>query len=237
MRPHLHSRPIQAATARPAVDDRAARRVRILGAPVSIIDMGAATSRVEQWVDEKCSRYICLADVHSVMRARWDTAHGRALAEADLVLPDGMPLVWSARARGVKSIRRVAGADFMHELCRRSPANWSHYFLGGAPGVPERLADVLCAQYRHLRVCGTFSPPFRALSEAEDDDMVARINAAKPDILWIGLGCPKQELWMAQPSTSTPASPPARRGGCAIADSNGCTVSSPTLAACGGAIW
>jgi N-acetylglucosaminyldiphosphoundecaprenol N-acetyl-beta-D-mannosaminyltransferase len=173
-------------------------RVSILGTPVSIVDMHAATRRVERWVREKQSRYVCLADVHSTMRARWDAAHRRALTHADLVLPDGMPLVWVARSHGVTSIGRVAGADFMNELCRHSPAHWRHYLLGGADGVPERLADVLTAQNPQLRICGTCSPPFRPLTAAEDEEMVARINAAKPDIVWVGLGCPKQELWMAQ---------------------------------------
>ena len=173
-------------------------RIWVVGAPVSAIDMGSAIVRIRDWVREKSSRYVCLTDVHSIMRSRLDPTLDHALKDADLVLADGMPLVWTARSRGVTSIGRVAGADFMHEICRRSPGNWTHFLLGGGNGVPERLIQSLTALNPSLTICGSYSPPFRPLTEAEDDELVERLNSAKPNIVWIGLGCPKQELWMAQ---------------------------------------
>jgi N-acetylglucosaminyldiphosphoundecaprenol N-acetyl-beta-D-mannosaminyltransferase len=178
--------------------NRVIERVWVVGTPVSAVDMASATTLIREWIQEKKSRYVCVTDVHSVMRSRWDPALDRALKDADLIVADGMPLVWTAWSRGVKSIGRVPGPDFMHELCRLSPGNWTHFLLGGAKGVPDRLAQSLTALNPRLTICGTDSPPFRPLTEAEDNELVERINAAKPNIVWIGLGCPKQELWMSQ---------------------------------------
>jgi N-acetylglucosaminyldiphosphoundecaprenol N-acetyl-beta-D-mannosaminyltransferase len=181
-----------------------AQRIWVVGAPVSAVDMGSAVKRIRDWITEKRSRYVCLTDVHSIMRSRSDPALDCALKAADLVLADGMPLVWTARSRGVKSIGRVAGADFMQELCRRSPGNWNHFLLGGAKGIPERLTQSLTALNPNLTICGSYSPPFRPPTEAEDNEFVERLISAKPDIVWVGLGCPKQEIWMAQHAARVP---------------------------------
>ena len=173
-------------------------RVWVVGTPVSAVDMASATTLIREWIQEKKSRYVCVTDVHSVMLSRWNPALDRALKNADLIVADGMPLVWTAWSRGVKSIGRVPGSDFMQELCRLSSGNWTHFLLGGAKGVPDRLAQSLTALNPQITICGTNSPPFRPLTEAEDNELVERINAAKPNIVWIGLGCPKQELWMSQ---------------------------------------
>jgi N-acetylglucosaminyldiphosphoundecaprenol N-acetyl-beta-D-mannosaminyltransferase len=178
--------------------DHPEERVCIVGTRVSAVDMSSAIALVRAWTGERKSRYVCVTDVHSVMLARSDPALDRALENADLIVPDGMPLVWAARVRGVKSIGRVAGSDFMHEICRLSSPKLSHFLLGGAEGVPDRLASALKAVNPQITICGTESPPFRQLTEAEDHELVERINAAKPSIVWVGLGCPKQELWMSQ---------------------------------------
>lgn len=185
-------------------NDRVTERVSVIGTPVSAVDMTSAITLICEWMQEKKSRYVCVTDVHSIMRSRWDPALDRALKSADLIVADGTPLVWTAWSRGVKSIGRVPGPDLMHELCRQSPENWTHYLLGGAKGVPDRLARSLMAVNPRLTICGTDSPPFRPLTEAEDNELVERINAAKPNIVWIGLGCPKQELWMSQHAGGIP---------------------------------
>lgn len=184
--------------------DQVTERFWIVGAPVSVVDMASAIALIGRWVQEKKSRYICVTDVHSIMLSRWNPALRRALTGADLVIADGTPLVWTAWSRGMKSIRRVPGPDFMHELCRMSPENWTHFLLGGAKGVPDRLAQSLTALNPRLTICGTHSPPFRPLTEGEDRELIERINASNPDIVWIGLGCPKQELWMSQHAPAIP---------------------------------
>lgn len=179
-------------------NDQATERFWIVGTPVSVVDMASAIMLIREWIQERKSRYVCVTDVHSIMLSRWNPALRRALKDADLIIADGTPLVWTAWSRGVKSISRVPGPDLMQELCRLSPGNWTHFLLGGAKGVPDRLAQSLRALNPRLTICGTESPPFRPLTEDEDNELVERINAARPNIVWIGLGCPKQELWMSQ---------------------------------------
>ena len=131
-----------------------------------------------------------LVESHDSARLREALSHG-------LVQPDGMPLVWLGRASG-KTVERVCGPDFMPALIEHGiRAGRTHFFYGGAPGVPEALAAQLSARYPGLRVVGTLSPPFRALSTDEEDAFIAQINAARPDYVWVGLGTPKQDLWLA----------------------------------------
>lgn len=137
------------------------------------------------------------ATVHSVVEATESTALRGAFASAWMVCTDGVPLAWAARLRGVKA-ERVCGPDVMLTLSDRGrEAGLRHYFLGGAPGTAERLASVLSSRFPGLQVVGTQAPPFRELSDTEDQSIVDAINAAAPDVLWVGLGSPKQELWAA----------------------------------------
>jgi N-acetylglucosaminyldiphosphoundecaprenol N-acetyl-beta-D-mannosaminyltransferase len=136
------------------------------------------------------------ATAHTIVEAHGDAKLREALAEG-LVQPDGMPLVWLGRRHGIP-VERVCGPDFMPAVAAAGvPLGRRHFFYGGAPGVPETLAAVLAARFPGLQVVGTVSPPFRALSPGEDAEIVARINAARPDYVWVGLGAPKQDLWVA----------------------------------------
>ncbi len=184
--------------------NRMTERVWVVGTPVSAVDMATATTLIRRWIQEKKTRYVCVADVHSVMRSRWDPAFERALKNADLIVADGMPLVWTAWSRGVKSIGRVAGPDFMHELCRLSPGTWTHFLLGGTTGVSDRLAQRLTTLNQQITICGTDSPPFRPRTGAGGNGLIARIHGAEPTNGWVGGGCPKQELWMSQHAGQIP---------------------------------
>jgi len=115
-----------------------------------------------------------------------------------LTTPDGMPMVWAGRRAGLSGIERVYGPDLMLAVCERSvQEGWSHYFYGGKEGVAEQLAERLSTLFQGLKVVGTYSPPFRALTADESDEIVDMINTAAPDIVWVGLSTPKQEHWMA----------------------------------------
>jgi N-acetylglucosaminyldiphosphoundecaprenol N-acetyl-beta-D-mannosaminyltransferase len=117
--------------------------------------------------------------------------------KAAMVAPDGMPLVWLARAHGFNWVDRVYGPDFMLEFCRLSQAaGLRHYFYGSSDHVIERLTKELLHSFPDLLICGSYSPPMRSVGEAGHLEDVQRINAAKPDVVWVGLGTPKQELWM-----------------------------------------
>jgi N-acetylglucosaminyldiphosphoundecaprenol N-acetyl-beta-D-mannosaminyltransferase len=119
------------------------------------------------------------------------------LDSADLCVPDGMPLVWIGRSRGYPLKRRVYGPDLLLEFCRETNTKgYRHFFYGGGPDVPEALAAKLKAQFPLLEVAGVYSPPFRPLTPEEDARAVELINRSAADVLWVGLGCPKQEYWM-----------------------------------------
>ncbi len=110
-----------------------------------------------------------------------------------------MPVVWMLRWQGFKNVQRVYGPDLLQAACARSlETGWRHYFYGGAPQVAEKLKDKLCADYPGLQVVGMESPPFRPLTAEEDEDAVQRIRQARPDIVWVGLGAPRQDFWMAE---------------------------------------
>lgn len=161
--------------------------------------MQSATHQIGLWADAHETRYVCAADVNSIMQAQRNTAHMQALREAHMVLPDGTPLVWVSQARGQRQMQRVSGPDIMLHLCETGVRRgWRHYFYGGAEGVAGDLSQMLQRRFPGLIVAGTHTPPFRALSSEERARDVARINAAQPHILWVGLGCPKQEIWMRE---------------------------------------
>jgi N-acetylglucosaminyldiphosphoundecaprenol N-acetyl-beta-D-mannosaminyltransferase len=172
-------------------------RVDVLGVQVSAIDIPTATDEIARWIDEREQHYVCVTGVHGVMESQSDDELLAIHNRSGLTTPDGMPMVWAGKWAGL-DIQRVYGPDLMLALCERAARQgWSSFFYGGREGVPERLAQQLTAQFPGLRVAGTYSPPFRALTEEEDDDVIARINAARPDLVYVGLSTPKQERWMA----------------------------------------
>ncbi len=173
--------------------------VDILGVPISIMDMSKAVDIIGSWIaaKEHRGRYVCVADAHNVMVAQHNAQHMKAMLGADAITPDGMPLVWVSWLRGIKETRRVSGPDLLPEVCERScKTAWKHYFYGGADGVADRLAATLSAKYPGLQIVGTDCPPFRELSAEEKAAAIQRIKASGADIVWVGLGCPKQEAWM-----------------------------------------
>ncbi len=173
-------------------------RANILGVGVSLTDLDQAARQVESFLADGGGHYVCVCNVDAVVTSLKDPGFRRIQNQADLVLPDGMPLAWGARLLGFGPQRRVRGPDLMLALCQRSLAGgYSHFFYGGREGVPERLARKLVSRFPGLRVAGCFSPPFRPLTPEEDEQVVATINASGADILWVGLGAPKQERWMA----------------------------------------
>ncbi len=118
---------------------------------------------------------------------------------AALVLTDGMPLVWAARQRGQRNARRVAGPDLVAKICEASvPHGHRHYFLGGAPGVAEAMATALQGSYPGLQIAGWHAPAFGPPDATEHATLIDKLNTSQIDILWVGLGAPKQEKWISQ---------------------------------------
>ena len=170
---------------------------RVLGVPVSTVNMRQAVGTICGWIKSAQSHLVCVRDVHGVMRSLEDPALLHIHERAGLVVPDGMPLVWILQHRGYDAVSRVSGADLVDALCAASvEAGIRHYFYGGKDGVAERMAQALTAKYPGLIVAGLGSPPFRALSPEEDAVETARIVAASPGVVWVGMSTPKQEHWM-----------------------------------------
>ena len=135
-------------------------------------------------------------NVHTLVEAQHDPALRQVFATADMIFTDGMPLVWVAQRRGAPAAQRVSGPDVMLSVCDRGRSlGLRHFFFGGQANVAQRLADALTARFPGLEIVGTYTPPLRALGELEDQTVIDEINRTRPDVLWIGLGAPKQEFW------------------------------------------
>jgi N-acetylglucosaminyldiphosphoundecaprenol N-acetyl-beta-D-mannosaminyltransferase len=173
-------------------------RVNILGVGISTIDMDMALQTIEGWLARREPNYVCVTGVHGVMESQRDTELRRIHNAAGLVTPDGMPLVWTSRVLGFRHVQRVYGPDLMLALCERSALQgYRHFLYGGAPGVAAKLASCLQGLFPGLDIAGAYCPPFRPVTPEEDLAVVEQINAAHPDIVWVGLSTPKQERWMA----------------------------------------
>jgi N-acetylglucosaminyldiphosphoundecaprenol N-acetyl-beta-D-mannosaminyltransferase len=160
--------------------------------------MGQAVGRIEEWVARRDRAYVCVTGVHGVMESRRNPELQRIHNSSGLTTPDGMPMVWAGRRAGARWMTRVYGPDLLLAVLERAAAKgWSSYFYGGAPGTPELLAGRLAQRFPGLAVAGAWSPPFRPVTAEEDDAEVERINAARPELVWVGLSTPKQEQWMA----------------------------------------
>ncbi len=174
------------------------QQVNILGVNVSAINMQVALEVIGGWVSNHEQHYVTITGVHGVMELQRDPAIREMHNQAGLVTPDGMPLVWVSHRRGFHDVGRVYGPDLMLELCKASATTgYRHFFYGGGDGVADLLAEKLRAQFPHLQIVGTYTPPFRALTAEEDEEVVQRINDLGADIVWVGLSTPKQEKWMS----------------------------------------
>ncbi len=170
----------------------------ILGIRVSAINMDLALAQIDAWITQRLPRYVCVAGVHGLVECQDDPQLWQIFNQAGLVTPDGMPLVWLMRMAGQRQVERVYGPDLMLAIFAISAQRgYRHFFYGGAPGVPERLAARLQTRFPATQIVGTYSPPFRPLTLDEDAELLERINTAAPQIVWVGLSTPKQERWMA----------------------------------------
>ena len=158
-----------------------------------------ACDRIEKWATEKTSCYIVAANVHLVMMGYWNPDYQKIINQAALVTPDGMPLVWGLRLLGLKKQSRVYGPDLMLAWCdRASQQGIPIFFYGGTNIMLNKLEKNLTKQFPNLIIAGSYSPPFRPLMEAEETRDRQRIESSGAKVVFVGLGCPKQEEWMAR---------------------------------------
>ena len=179
------------------VDQAVVPTENILGVPVSLIDMPQAVRVVLDGVSANHAQYVCVRDVHGLMRSVEDPTMMDIQRKAAMVTPDGMPLVITARMRGHPEISRVSGADLMEAVCEASQETGArHFFYGGKEGVAEKLIANLVHRYPRMTVAGHYCPPFRMLTPEEDDAVVDMLRASGAQIVWVGISTPKQEFWM-----------------------------------------
>jgi N-acetylglucosaminyldiphosphoundecaprenol N-acetyl-beta-D-mannosaminyltransferase len=166
---------------------------------VDVISYSGAARTVLGWAAGYESRYICIANVHMLMETNDSPSFREVVNNADLVVPDGMPLVWMMRLKGQQDQQRVYGPTLMlHVLESAARVGIPVGFYGGEAEVLKMLVERMQARYASLNVAYVFSPPFRGMSPEEDVEIVERINQSGARILFVGLGCPKQEMWMAE---------------------------------------
>lgn len=170
---------------------------RVLDVRVDAVQIPDAIKILESWIQERGpARYVAVTGMHGVSVSREDAEFGGILSDASLVVPDGMSLVWLGRWQGFKHMRRrVYGPELMETFCRETGSKYRHFFYGGAPGVADALAQAEQERYG-IQIAGTYCPPFRPLTEAEETEVQGLVDESRPDVLWVGLSTPKQERWM-----------------------------------------
>lgn len=173
-------------------------RLDVIGVPIHGLDAQQAATVIEHWAQAGSARTVCFCNVHSVVTAARDPRFLDVLSQADLALPDGAPVAWMMRRAGAVRQRRVCGPDLMLDLCERASREaLPVYLYGSTEATLAQLRQALAARWPTLVVAGSHAPPFRPLSPQEDEHDVQRIRASGARLVFVSLGCPKQEAWMA----------------------------------------
>ena len=171
----------------------------VTGFPISALSFDDQVDAIMQWAIARSSKVVCVSNVHMLMEGHWQREFARVLVNADLLTPDGMPLAWMTGLMKGQPQDRVAGMELMLALCAQAQETGvSVFFLGSTSEMLETIRQKLAGDFPNLQVVGTVSPPFRELSEAEDEAIAAQINESGAGLVFVSLGCPKQERWMGR---------------------------------------
>jgi len=185
------------AAATPLLPERARLRAEVLGAAVDVLTWEEALAGVMASAAND-SRYVCVCNVHSVVTATLDLDFRRAVNDADMATPDGAPVAWAMRRLGHDEQQRISGPDLMWALLQHAErAGWPVYFYGSTERTLVALQRHLATAFPQLQIAGMHAPPTRMLTEKEDGKVVELINRSGACLVFVGLGCPKQERWMA----------------------------------------
>jgi N-acetylglucosaminyldiphosphoundecaprenol N-acetyl-beta-D-mannosaminyltransferase len=170
----------------------------VLGAAIDALSWDDALRTIARAAEAHESRYICICNVHSVVTTTRDAEFRRIVNNSDLATPDGAPIAWALRRLGYPTQERINGPDLMWKYLEQADRH-GHivFFYGSAPATLNKLRNVLLRHFPNLRIGGMHSPPFRPLTAAEDEAETQMINASGAHVVFVGLGCPKQEKWMA----------------------------------------
>ncbi|MBE9084069.1 WecB/TagA/CpsF family glycosyltransferase [Tolypothrix sp. LEGE 11397] len=173
--------------------------IKVLDFPITALTFEDQIQTLRKWMIARESRTVCIANVHMLMEAHGNSEFANVLKNADFVTPDGMPVVWMMRRMGAPSQDRVGGMDILQALCRLAQIqNVSVFFLGSQTEILARMRKSLEQEFPKLKIAAMEPLPFRPLTETEDADLINKINKSGAGLVFVSLGCPKQEHWMAQ---------------------------------------
>ena len=173
--------------------------IHTLGIRVHMVQIPEVVELMADWIENDRQRchHIVNTGMHGIMEARRDPSFKAILNSADLFFPDGIAVIWVARRRGFSINKQGTGPELLREFSRTaSTKGYRSFFYGDTEDTLKQLTTNLLAEFPGLEIAGTFSPPFRPITPEEDEEIIGMINGSKPDVLWIGLGCPKQERWI-----------------------------------------
>ncbi len=176
---------------------QALKTVNILGVNVCVVNLRQACLFVEECIKHKKKTYVCVAPVSTIVDCQKDPEYNKIINGAGMVTPDGIPVVWLGKLKGEKGMERTYGPDLMLSLCQLSEKEGHrHFFYGGRPETNSLLARKLQGLFPKMKIAGSFAPSLMAKGQLEQGDVLRRIDDARPDVLWVGLGSPKQDYWM-----------------------------------------
>ena len=180
------------------VDKKQIPTCNIMGVEIAAVDMPWLLRFTREQVRNLTGDYICVSNVHTTVTAFENADYCAVQNGGILAIPDGGPLSTIGRKRGFPNMARTTGPSYLEEVLKISAENgWSHYFYGSTEETLEKLWDTLQKKYPGVQIAGMYSPPFRQLTEEEDEAVIKQINTCNADFVWVGLGAPKQEIWMA----------------------------------------
>ena len=171
----------------------------ILGVNIAAVDMDWVLSFTYKYVKKLSGQYFCVSNVHTTVTAYKDPSYRSVQNNAIMALPDGGPLSSVGQKRGYSQMSRITGPSYMEEILKcSSQYGYKHFFYGSSKETTDKMVEVIKKRYPGISIVGVYNPPFRPLTEEEDKQVIQMITDAKPDFVWVGLGAPKQEIWMAE---------------------------------------
>jgi len=172
-------------------------QIDILGVKINVTNLSLTFDQITDWIQAKKRTYVCTAPVATIVDCQKDTLYKEIINNSGMTTPDGVPLVWIGRFKGRSSIQRTYGPDLVLTICDKGQDQGiKHFFYGGTEESIRRMIQNIRKKFPEINVVGQYAPPIRAIHAQETDQVIEQINEANPDILWVGLGSPKQDYWM-----------------------------------------
>jgi N-acetylglucosaminyldiphosphoundecaprenol N-acetyl-beta-D-mannosaminyltransferase len=172
-------------------------RYKIENVSINITDLDDATQKIIEKAKSKSPGYVCVTNVRALYIGNHDNDYCRILNNSFLTVPDGKPLEWYAHVAGFKSVKKTSGPDLFEKICQLTEnKNYTHFLYGSTPEIVSKMKENVTKKYPKIKIIGAVSPPFATAQELADEDIIHEINKLEPTFVWVGLGAPKQEIFM-----------------------------------------